>query len=58
MGWPEIVVNSAWRSGLFASTGAKVFSSQAFSSAEGVRCAGDFSLAGIVVMLCLFGLLI
>src|SRR5271170_2618357 len=37
MGYPEMVVNSVWRSGLFSRVGRSVFSSQARSFAEGSR---------------------
>ena len=45
-----MVVNSAWRSGLFASVGASVFSCQAFSSADGLREVDGFSVTGSVVV--------
>src|SRR5260370_40426968 len=48
MGKPEIVVNSAWRSGFFSSVGRSVFSSQAFSFAEGLR-RSDAGSAGAAV---------
>src|SRR6266849_6918542 len=48
MGKPETVVNSAWRSGFFSSVGRSVFSSQAFSFAEGLRC-GDVGSVGVAV---------
>src|SRR5713226_7037489 len=47
MGKPETVVNSAWRSGFFSSVGRSVFSSQAFSFAEGLR-RSDVGSAGAV----------
>src|SRR6267142_6932567 len=46
IGYPEMVVNSAWRSGLFASAGWSVFFSQARSLAEGARSTEDVSAWG------------
>src|SRR5580704_12484828 len=50
MGYPEIVVNSDWRSGLFSSVGRSVFSSQARSFAEGSRGAAETSPVVMVVV--------
>src|ERR1700674_1632640 len=46
IGYPEMVVNSAWRSGLFSSAGWSVFFSQACSLAEGARSSEDVSAGG------------
>src|SRR5229473_4251014 len=43
MGYPEMVVNSACRSGLFSSVGRRVFSSQATSLEDGSRCGAEVS---------------
>src|SRR5271163_297674 len=50
MGYPEIVVNSDWRSGLFSSVGRSVFSSQARSCVEGLRGAAGASPVVTVVV--------
>jgi hypothetical protein len=47
MGWPEMVVNSARRSGLFSSVGLRVFSSQDFSAGDGRR--GETGVAGVAI---------
>src|SRR6266478_4664990 len=46
IGYPEMVVNSDCRSGLFSRAGWRVFFSQAFSFAEGVRLTDDVSTGG------------
>src|SRR5580692_838303 len=50
MGYPEMVVNSDWRSGLFSRVGRSVFSSQARSSGEGSRGAAGASPVVTVVV--------
>src|SRR5580693_6795366 len=50
MGCPEMVVNSACRSGLFRSVGRRVFSSQARSCAEGFRESGTPGASPVVMV--------
>src|SRR5271169_41672 len=59
MGYPEMVVNSDWRSGLFSSVGRSVFSSQARSFAEGSRVvAGASPVVMVVVVPLTFSLMV